>query len=330
MLKKNSIRIENLEAQVGEKIFGFVDVQDSLGTISQLPVGIVNGTEEGPTLLITAGVHACEYPGIEGVIRVYRETKPKGLKGILIAITCMNLSALRMRTPYFVPFDSKDLNRSFPGSATGSPAEVIAHVVMKEFLPKVDYLVDCHGGDIGEKLFPMTIYNKTDDERISEECKELANAFGLDYCWCSDVRSEDDDKFISKANKAGVPSILAEAGSDGRYEEIDIETHVRGVKNVMKYLGMILGEIERESDKPRTTYYESIIAIKSGATGIFNSLVEPREKISRGQIAAEIKNLKGDVIEQVRSEEEGLLLMTYTKRIVNSGDKLFLLFKTGK
>jgi hypothetical protein len=326
-MKKEVIKILHLEAKVGEKVFGFVDVRDHFGTISPLPTGLINGTEEGPTLLVTAGVHACEYAGIEGVIRFYRETGPRGLKGNVIVITCMNLPALRLRTPFLVPFDNKNLNRVFPGHPDGSPAEVIAHTVMKEFLPKANYVVDCHCGDIGEKLFPMTICNQTNDEEVSKKGRGLANAFGLDYSYCRNVTKGGDGNWITEANKAGVPAIVAEAGYDGLYEEGDIAIHLRGLKNVLKYLDMIPGKIERESDRTETTYIRSLFIVKTNSTGMFHPKVEIRTKISIGQVLAEIKDIKGDVIEEIKSPENGILLTIMTKRVVNCGDSVMNAFK---
>jgi len=329
-MKREAIRILHLEAKVGEKVFGFVDVKDTFGTISQLPVGIIHGTEEGPTLLVTAGVHACEYAGIEGVIRFYRETKPKGLKGNVIVITCMNLPALRLRTPFLVPFDNKNLNRVFPGHPNGSPAEVIAYTVMKEFLPKANYVVDCHCGDIGEKLFPMTICNQTNDEEVSRKGRELAYATGLDYSYCSNVTKGGDGNWITEANKAGIPAIVVEAGYDGLYEERDVAIHWKVLINIMKHLGMTPGRIERESDRTDTTYISSLFMVRTNTTGIFHPMVEIRTKISKGQVLAEIKDLKGDVIEEIKSSENGILLTIMTKRVVNCGDSVMNAFKLDK
>jgi hypothetical protein len=326
-MKKEAMRILNLEAKGGEKVFGFVDVKDTFGTISQLPVGIINGTEDGPTLLITGGVHACEYAGIEGVIRLYQQTGPKGLKGNVIVITCMNLPALRLRMPFLVPFDNKNLNRSFPGSPNGSPAEVIAHVVMKEFLPKANYVVDCHCGDVGEKLFAMTISNQTNSEEVSKKSKELAYASGLDYSYYSNATKGGDGNWITEANKAGVPAIVAEAGYDGLYEERDIEIHLKLLRNIMKHLGMIPGKIERESDRTETTYISSLFMVRTNTTGIFHPKIEIRTKISKGQVLAEIKDLKGDVSEEVKSPDNGILLTIMTKRVVNCGDSVMNAFK---
>jgi len=292
-----------------------------------LPTGIINGTEEGPTLLVTAGVHACEYAGIEGVIRFYRETEPRGLKGNVIVITCMNLPALRLRTPFLVPFDNKNLNRVFPGRPDGSPAEVIAHTVMKEFLPKANYVVDCHCGDIGEKLFPMTICNQVNDEEVTKKGRGLAYATGLDYSYSSNATKGGDGNWITEANKAGVPAIVVEAGYDGLYGEEEIAIHVKVLRNIMKYLGMVSGKVERESDRTETTYISSLFMVKTNTTGIFHPKTEIRTKIRKGQVLAEIKDLKGDVIEEVKSPENGILLTIMTKRVVNCGDSVMNAFK---
>ena len=338
-MNENTVQIGGLGAAVGKKVFGFVDVKDTLGIISQLPVGIINGADEGPTLLITAGVHGCEYDGIEGATRIYKTTEPKGLRGTLIIITCMNLPAFRMRTQYEVPFDKKNLNWSFPGSPTGSAAEVIADVVMKEFLPKADYVVDCHGGDLDELFCPITMCTETDDEKVSEKSKELANAFGLDRFFYDDATSRVDTSagpslttfegsWVTAANKAGVPAICAEAGCDGRFEERDIAVHVRGLKNIMKHLGMIPGTVERESDFGQTKYFRSIITIMVQSTGIFNPLVAPGEEVSKSKVLAEIRDLRGDIVDHVESSEEGVVLTIMTKRVVVNGDTLFYVLKS--
>jgi predicted deacylase len=332
------VQIVGLKGRPGEKVFGFVDVRDTFGTISQLPVGIINGLGDGPILLTTAGVHGCEYDGIEAATRIYRTAESESLKGTLIIITCMNLPAFRMRTQYEFPFDKKNLNWSFPGSPTGSSAEVIAEVVMREFLPKADYVVDCHGGDLGEVFCPMTICTKTDDPKVSEKSKELANAFGLDHSFYDDATSRVDTRdepsfttfersWVTAANRAGVPAICAEAGCDGRCEERDVAVHVRGLQNVMKHLGMIPGPIERESLQSSTTYYRSIITVTAEATGVFSPLVAPAQDIRKGQPLAEIRDLKGDPVDHVRSPEEGVVLTIMTRRAVANGDTLFYLLK---
>jgi len=73
--EERAIKILHLEAKVGKRCFGFIDVRMLLGRYPLCQLESSTVLEEGPTLLVTAGVHACEYAGIEGVIRFYRERR---------------------------------------------------------------------------------------------------------------------------------------------------------------------------------------------------------------------------------------------------------------
>ena len=54
------------------------------------------------------------------------------------------------------PIDNGNLNRLFPGNASGSPTEMIAHYIEEVLMPLADYSVDLHSG--GSSLFyPPTL-----------------------------------------------------------------------------------------------------------------------------------------------------------------------------
>ena len=55
-----------------------------------LPLWLVRGGEEGPTLAVTAGVHGCEYAGIQAVRRLYESVEPGALRGRLLLIPLAN------------------------------------------------------------------------------------------------------------------------------------------------------------------------------------------------------------------------------------------------
>jgi len=84
------------------------------------PVLVVNGTEPGPTLCLTAAVHGDELNGIEMVRRVLHEIDPENLSGAVIGVPIVNVQGFRRGSRYLP--DRRDLNRYFPGNPSGSAA----------------------------------------------------------------------------------------------------------------------------------------------------------------------------------------------------------------
>ena len=56
-----------LEIKRGTKLRAMLPVPD---TMTKIPLTVINGVEDGPTLLITAGIHGGEYPGIAAAIEL--------------------------------------------------------------------------------------------------------------------------------------------------------------------------------------------------------------------------------------------------------------------
>ena len=58
------IKIRDIEAEPGEKTYGFLNIADTAIMNVNIPVMIVNGKEPGPKLCLIAGTHSMEYEGI--------------------------------------------------------------------------------------------------------------------------------------------------------------------------------------------------------------------------------------------------------------------------
>ena len=67
-----------------------------------------------------------------------------------------------------------------------------------------------------------------------------------------------------QATRQGVVSILAEAGSNGTLEPADVEIHMRGMRNVMRYLGMIPGEPDTAGEHVEPTGQFVVSAQRGG------------------------------------------------------------------
>src|SRR5262245_36009380 len=93
------LRVE--PGSVGKGILGSVGLAD--GNRIGVPVVILNGAEDGPTLLVAAAVHGQEVNGTGALLRVVRETDPRRMRGRLIAIPVANPFAFQVGS-YFTPF----------------------------------------------------------------------------------------------------------------------------------------------------------------------------------------------------------------------------------
>ena len=95
-----------------------VDLGDD-GVLSIPYVNVIGEAGDGPHLTVIAGVHGTEYASIAAGRELLAELQPADLSGTVTVAPVINLPAFWARTPFVVPFDGKNLNRSFPGDARG-------------------------------------------------------------------------------------------------------------------------------------------------------------------------------------------------------------------
>ena len=86
----------------------------------QTPVFVERAREDGPVLLLMAGVHGDELNGIDIVRRIVYAGDHKPTRGTVVCIPVLNIFGFVNLARKFP--DGRDLNRVFPGSKNGSLA----------------------------------------------------------------------------------------------------------------------------------------------------------------------------------------------------------------
>jgi len=184
-MSENSLCVGNLAAAPGAKIFGYEEVLIA-GVPIRFGIFLVNGSMPGPTLVVTAGVHAAEYASIAAALELGRSLQPKDLRGRVIIVPVVNVPGFGVRAIYVCPLDGKNPNRCFPGKALGTASERIAYWLFNNVMLQGDYYVDLHGGDLVEALVPFSLYHRTGNAEVDRVSLEMAQVFGIPYI----VRSE--------------------------------------------------------------------------------------------------------------------------------------------
>ena len=67
-------QLGNLYVEKGQKTCGFLKLPF---TEDELPVTLIYGREEGPTVLVDGGIHNAEYVGIQAAMQLADELDPK-------------------------------------------------------------------------------------------------------------------------------------------------------------------------------------------------------------------------------------------------------------
>ncbi len=309
---KSALQIQSISAAPGTKAQGFLTVT---GTSVRIPIVIVNGAQEGSTLLVTAGIHGGEYPSIEAAIRFGQELDASQVSGSIIVMSPISLNAFHARQAFLVPDDGKNLNRVFPGKATGTISERMAFTIMNDVVPHIQGWIDMHGGDIPEALVPFGGYIIGENESVNQQARSMSEAFGLKYLLHP---SGLPGTTVSSATDLGIPAILVEAGQLGILDEENTQILLQGCRNVAQCMNILPGTFTPVEQ----TEYMNFPWVRSEHTGCWYPQVKIGDFIEKGQTVGVVKDYFGTVLGQYIAVEAGLVLLICEAMSVNVNDPL--------
>jgi predicted deacylase len=280
----------------------------------QWPVFEAGGARDGPRACLLAGVHGCEYSSVAALVRFMRSLDVSVLAGSIVAVPIVSPTSFRARSPFVVPEDGRNLNRSFPGDPQGSFTDVLADHVFSEFVTGSDVLIDLHGGDMVEALEPFALY---DTSAVGETAQRLARAFGLRYVVC-DTTDTLGGTTSAAAAAAGIPAFIAEAGGRGVLEQVEVERHIRGLWSALRAAGVLDGEPDPPPEDQRLV--ERFVWLRTSTAGWWQPAVDVGEAVAAGDCLGTVLDGFGDVIEAIAAPEAGVpLFITSSPAVEQDG-----------
>ena len=313
-MNRSTLQVGSLTAAPGEKRFGINEFPVDGGPY-RLPMWLVNGAHDGPTLAVTAGVHPAEYASIAAALQFGQTIDPVNVRGRVIVVPVMNLPSFSARSIYICPLDGKNLNRVFPGDAGGTASEQIAAWVFGNVITRADYFVDMHGGDLIEALVPFTIFYKAGDPKVRDVSLMMAKAFGIPIL----VGSETPGGTYSSAAKAGIPAILTEAGGQGIWTREDVRAHTDGLDRLMRHLKMTDGP---PPAPVAGTVLSRFLWQRSDHDGFWYPAVAVNDEVAEGQELGVVKDWEGRILQRAAAEAAGRVLFIVSSLAINKTDPL--------
>ncbi len=305
------VKLGGREVGPGESVTFELPVTDlSTHTPMTMPVRVIRGAREGPRLFVSAAVHGDEINGVEVVTRLLADRALRELRGTLIAVPIVNVLGFVGQSRYLP--DRRDLNRSFPGSRTGSLAARLAHLFLNEIVANASHGIDLHTGAIHRCNWPQIRADLTDPETA-----RLARAFGAPVVIDSSVR---EGSLREAAGQRGVPVLVYEAGEALRFDEAAIKRGVAGVLAVMRALDMLpeAGASPAEPFVARSSSW-----VRAPRSGVLRNAVALGTVVEKGAVLGEVADSFGDNRTRVLARRAGMVIGGTFLPVVYEGDALF-------
>ena len=263
----------------------------------EMPATLVCGGRPGKTVLITAGLHAGEYPGIPAVIRLAGELDPAQVSGNLILIHCVNTSGFWARTDCLVAEDGGNLNTNYPGDPNGTVSQRIADYFVTRIFPRVDFVADLHSGSQQEPLTLCAFFPQW--EKAREASLAAAKALDIPYLIQSASRNGE---YSYAASELGIPAILLERGHSGLCEESWIRGYYRDLRLLLQHLGSY--SYDRVSSVKKRVFLRTVY-LEAEEDGLWYCAVRTNETVRKGQVLGRTEDFFGQVLHTYRAEADG-------------------------
>ncbi len=275
---------------------------------------VINGNKEGKTLVVTAGVHGCEYVGIQAVREIINEIDEKDISGRIIFIPVVNESGFYNGLKQIVAEDGKNLNRCFPGDINGTMSEKIAYIIEKELYKKADFILDIHSGDIFETMIPLVFFPVASGKKIETITRQATDRLSI----CYKVPSTASNGLYSYATKCNIPALLLERGSAGKWTRQEVEECKRNIYEIMDFMGIKkYNSINNPPKEIKKAFYD-----EASEKGFWYCYKQVGEKIKEGDILGDLIDYDGNIIKRYKSQTNGVVLYLTHILGVNKGEPL--------
>lgn len=277
----------------------------------------LDGLAPGPRVVIFGGTHGDE---TEGVIAANRLAGADlGLKSGSVEVVPVVHEAAYFADSRVSPLDHRDLARSFPGSATGTATERLAHALNTQVLAAADLLIDLHTS--GQTYEIPFIAGYIDDGRDKHGfAARAARAFGADFVWRHPERPPG--RTLSDLDAA----IYTEAPCPGPTDLGYVDRYVAGVQRVLAELQMLANPLALPATAPSLQVVsggnvDSDMQCVSKA-GLFIPKVRCGAKVAAGQTLGVVTDRRGDTLEEICSAHDGWIVVLKRRPHVRAGDRV--------
>ena len=271
-----------------------------------LDVFCAGDARNGPTVLVTGGIHGDEYEGPFAIARLAQELEDAGLNGRILLVPVVNPHA-RLSGSRCTLDDGLNLARCFPGNPDGSETERLACAVFSHLVSMADCVLDLHSGGVEYRFLPVAgFYGEIDQANPSYAA---ARAFGLSALW---QLPETPGVLSSEARKAGKIAAGFEYLGAGQLSSAGVDSYVSGIKRCLAHWGVI-------SPLPDAMGIQRCYGgdwLMSRSSGIFVAAADLGDAVAAGDVLARIEDVRGQTLQDFTAPASGVILGLRSKAYI--------------
>ena len=276
-----------------------------------IPVLVERAVEDGPTIVLMAGLHGDEINGVETIRRLIRRKLNKPLIGTIICIPIFNIFGF-LNHKRELP-DGRDLNRSFPGSDTGSLASQFAHRFMKEIAPHADLVIDFHTG-----AAQRSNYSQIRCDFKNQRSMELANVFRPPFILNSALIAKSVRDSLTKIGKE---YLIFEGGKSNSINDKVVEEGVDGVRRILNHLKMRAFKADNNENREPIILHKSRW-MRAPMSGLFLAQVKNGMFVNKGEVIGLVMDPFGTLEKKIKAPFDGYVFCVNEAPTVYRGDAI--------
>lgn len=321
------IRVFNHEIKEGERAYFTVPAGElAHKAVVQLPVIVVAGKKEGPVLWINGTVHGDELNGSYAAWELSGEIDPEQLSGTLVVTPICNPIAFECRNKISA-IDNMDMDTAFPGDPEGMMTQRIAHLIYQEIKANAGAVISFHTMATPYRADPYSVRKIIPgvSDSVNEVSEGMQRAFGVVTNCVVDLRG-DTNELPGVTNgalditcmKDGIPAFMGEMGQGGKVETEYVEAAKKGILNVMRYLKMLDGPVEKPGRQVLITKRRFL---RSDKGGMIRMNVKSGDEVKAGESLLNL-HYYGDEMESYPARTDCYVIGVRENPVVSTGDRV--------
>ena len=277
----------------------------------------LDASRPGPTLAVVAGVHGDEVACLGGLWDWLFSAEL--VSGRVLACPVAHPAALHAGRR--LGREGADLNRVFPGDASGSPTQRLAASLFAELLDGVDALLTLHSWSRTGATVPYVERPATGPASAVERSAKLARSLGVAYV---EAFMWEPGLLPAAAVARGVPAIELEVGGLGTTTAEGEAVAATAIGGAAYWLGIVEGE-GSTSVTPALDVRRHWL--RTTQEGIVRQSRLLGDNVSAGEVVSEIREQTGRVVATLTSPIDGVVAIHLAYGYATAGSAVAVIFE---